>query len=129
MGGFWEFPGGKIEENEEATLAIIREIKEELSISISALDSFIEYTYRGDDIVIKMQSFKCFSSANIITLEDHDRIEWVKAHDLMHFTLAPADLVIAEALISLGKTSRYSRLDSKVKSPLQGEIEFPLSLE
>jgi 8-oxo-dGTP diphosphatase len=41
-GGMWEFPGGKLEEGELPTTALIREIKEEVSLDI------IEYSYLGN---------------------------------------------------------------------------------
>ena len=98
LGGLWEFPGGKIEENEDATSALKREIQEELNISISSLTPFIEYTYQGENIILEMQSFKCFSGDTNIQLIDHDRVEWIKAHDIDQYSLAPADLVIGEEL-------------------------------
>lgn len=98
LAGLWEFPGGKIEENEDAKYALVREIREELNISISSLTPFIEYTYQGENIILEMQSFKCFSSDTNIQLIDHDRVEWIKAHEIDQYSLAPADLVIGEEL-------------------------------
>ena len=98
LAGLWEFPGGKIEENEEAKHALVREIREELNISISSLTPFIEYTYQGENMILEMQSFKCFSGDTTIHLIDHDRVEWIKASDIDNYPLAPADLVIAEEL-------------------------------
>ena len=98
LAGLWEFPGGKIEKNEEAKHALVREIREELNISISSLTPFIEYTYQGENIILEMQSFKCFSSDTTIHLIDHDRVEWIKALDIDQYSLAPADLVIGEEL-------------------------------
>ncbi|HOS48866.1 MAG TPA: (deoxy)nucleoside triphosphate pyrophosphohydrolase [Bacteroidia bacterium] len=98
LAGLWEFPGGKIEENEEAKFALEREIKEELNINISSLIPFIDYTYYGENMILEMQSFKCFSADTITHLTDHDRVEWIKACDIDHYPLAPADLVIAEEL-------------------------------
>lgn len=99
LAGLWEFPGGKIEANEDALTALTREIKEELNISIYNITPFINYTYQGVQIILEMQTFKCFSTENISRLTDHDCIEWVKAHDLNHYPLAPADLIIAEELM------------------------------
>ena len=98
LGGLWEFPGGKIEENENATSALKREIQEELNNSISSLTPFIEYTYQGENIILEMQSFKCFSGDTNIQLIDHDRVEWINIEKIDQYSLAPADLIIGEEL-------------------------------
>ena len=98
LAGLWEFPGGKIEANEDALTALTREIKEELNISIFNINPFINYTFQGEQMILEMQTFKCFSTENISRLTDHDRVEWIKARDINHYPLAPADLVIAEEL-------------------------------
>ena len=52
FGGMWEFPGGKQEANESPEDALIRELKEELSIDVEVLQSFPPYDYRDESIEV-----------------------------------------------------------------------------
>ena len=52
FGGMWEFPGGKQEANESPEQALIRELKEELSIEVEVLRSFPPYDYKDEKIKI-----------------------------------------------------------------------------
>ena len=44
-GGFWEFPGGKVEENESVEQAVIRELEEEVGIKASAPEPFLSMSH------------------------------------------------------------------------------------
>lgn len=99
LGGYWEFPGGKIEEGESPELCLAREIKEELGVTISVKDFFMENAHRYGEKSILLKSFFCeLNSYSDFKLRDHDRYEWVEKEELTDFEVAPADIPIIEAL-------------------------------
>lgn len=100
LGGYWEFPGGKVETNESESDALIRELKEELSIQIEIKKHFKTIIHQYEQIQIELIAYTCqFIQADFI-LMDHDSIQWVKKTELLSFNLAPADIPIARALVT-----------------------------
>ncbi len=97
--GFWEFPGGKIEEGETAFDAIIREIKEELNLLITPKDIFHEVHYKYDHGEILLIGINCHIVSGKIALTVHDKYEWASLKELLDYNLSPADIPIAERLI------------------------------
>jgi 8-oxo-dGTP diphosphatase len=94
LAGFWEFPGGKIEQNESPQESLKRELFEELEL-ITEVGSYIgcsEYIYDADKI--KLLGYKVTVISGDFNLVDHDKIEWVKIHDVLSYKLAPADIPI-----------------------------------
>ena len=98
--GKWEFPGGKIELNETPKIALIREIKEELNLSIHSLKHFLSYEIKNGNTIISFTIFTCSVIVAEITLIDHDEIQWIKIAGLPSPQLfMKADLPILEKLI------------------------------
>ncbi|WP_286778308.1 MULTISPECIES: (deoxy)nucleoside triphosphate pyrophosphohydrolase [Sphingobacterium] len=98
LGGYWEFPGGKIEDSESYEESLLRELIEELNLKVEIKQRFFETVYHYDDGAIELISFIC-ETKNIATEStDHDQLEWVKVSDLLNWKLAPADIPIANAL-------------------------------
>lgn len=98
QGGLWEFPGGKIEPNETKEQAIIREIKEELTIDIN-VKNYIEekiFTYPEKDI--NLIALECSIINGNIELLEHEDYRWVSSSELENFEFAPADMFIVEKL-------------------------------
>lgn len=93
--GFWEFPGGKVEDNESFLECLLREIKEELTIDIEILWplSPVVYSYT-EDKVVKLFPFVCSWTVQEISLLEHQKIRWVGKEELLHLNWAPADLPI-----------------------------------
>jgi 8-oxo-dGTP diphosphatase len=94
--GKWEFPGGKLELNELAEDALIREIKEELNVSIEINDSLpiSDYSYVPEK-VIRLIPFRCSIQKNEIPVAaEHAELRWVKKEDLLNLNWAEADVPI-----------------------------------
>ena len=97
----WEFPGGKIEKDENKEEAIKREIKEELDASIK-VDNFlckVEYDYTT--FYLKMNVF-CVSLENEhIIFKEHESYKWISFNDLddvKELALLPADNLVISYL-------------------------------
>lgn len=98
QGGLWEFPGGKIEKGETKEEAIIREIKEELTIDIK-VDKYIgEKIFNYPDKDINLIALKCEKISGNVQLTEHEDIKWVKKSELENFKFAPADEFIVEKI-------------------------------
>lgn len=100
LGGFWEFPGGKLEKGEVAADSLIRELKEEFGITIQIGREFHQNIHRYGTKEIKLISYITYHLDGQFILNDHDEIVWVKPNQLLSYNLAPADIPIAEKIIN-----------------------------
>jgi 8-oxo-dGTP diphosphatase len=98
--GKWEFPGGKIEPGETPTEAIIREIKEELSLEIVPISEINTFEYKYTFADIKLTLIQC----NIVSQMEgfksdgsHLNVQWADINQGIDF--APLDSLISEYLI------------------------------
>ena len=96
--GFWEFPGGKIEEGESASDAAVREIQEELSIQIEIEEKMftVEYEYPAFHLV--MDCFLAHIKHGSPVLSEHDESRWVDLGKLEGIKWVPADSIVVERL-------------------------------
>lgn len=99
LGGYWEFPGGKVEGSEYFEESLHRELVEELDLNVIINNEFMKGTHEYDYGSIELVSYICRSETKKVKLIDHDQIEWVKVKDLLDWKLAPADIPIAKKLI------------------------------
>ncbi len=94
--GKWEFPGGKANEGEELTVALIREIKEELSVEINVVREF-DRTVTGE---IELVCFVCdLVSDKPTTSTDHSELRWVAERDLSSLDWSEADLPAVKKIL------------------------------
>ncbi len=100
LGGLWEFPGGKVEENESYEIALKRELKEELNIEINSIHSFLSAQHISNGILIQLHSFQCSYQSGEITLKDHDQVKWVEKSELSSYNFSPADIHIVKNISS-----------------------------
>lgn len=109
--GKWEFPGGKIKENEDQEVALAREIKEELNADIDIIDflNTVECDYPEFHLI--MHTYICnlkneieFVKHNEKELE-HDNMVWLEKEDLDLLDWLPADIEVVKEYKKLRKIS------------------------
>ena len=94
----FEFPGGKVEDNETNEEALIREIKEELSLSISIESFFSTINYSYPDLNIKMHCYLCSVDKFDIKLNEHISYKLIQKNKLKSLDWIPADLELIRLL-------------------------------
>jgi 8-oxo-dGTP diphosphatase len=97
----WEFPGGKVENNETPEQCLRREMKEEFDIDVSVAEYLGSSIYHYDHISIELLAYRTYWEGGNISLKDHDEYLWVPFNKLQEFNLAPADIPIAEKVAKL----------------------------
>ena len=100
-GGFWEFPGGKMEAKESAQDCLKRELREELGIGISKIEFWKKLNYEYPDRKVKLQFFFCELANTIPRPIACSAIKWVRYNDLSGYTFPPADLTVIQELSSI----------------------------
>ena len=93
--GKWEFPGGKVEPNENEFHAIEREIQEEFELIIKA-NNFINnniYTYPTKTVDLRL--YNCEYIEGEFNLHDHSEYKWVEIEEILNYDLAQADIPLA----------------------------------
>jgi 8-oxo-dGTP diphosphatase len=103
LAGLWEFPGGKVEPEENLEAALIRELKEELDIDVTASClaplTFASHAY--DDFQLLMPLFVCRRWKGLPRAMEGQEIKWIRAKDLRALAMPPADLPLIPFLEDL----------------------------
>ena len=93
LSGFWEFPGGKVDEGETPEKALIREVKEELNIDINdkciAPLSFSEFDYKNFHLLLLLYVCRRWDGEPMSM--ENNKLEWVKPNMLRDYKMPPAD--------------------------------------
>lgn len=99
--GLWEFPGGKIENNETIYQTAKRELKEELLIDIKPIKHFFTAEFDYPDFHLRMHMIYCQLEAGKITLTEHSAYKWVSVEKLDLIDWVPADVSVVKPLKEL----------------------------
>ena len=97
--GWWEFPGGKIEEDESPESCLQRELMEELGIEASIGERLAVSIFEYATGTIRLLAYRAKIISGELCLNVHDDYKWVNVSDLMQYKLLPADKPIAERLL------------------------------
>lgn len=92
--GFWEFPGGKVEQNESREEALIRELKEELDVDVEVIQYLCSIDDQRENFILHVHAFLCHIKKGTPLLQVHDEMKLVNACDLYDYKFQKADLEI-----------------------------------
>ncbi len=95
----WEFPGGKVEVGESREEALVREIREELSVDIEVSEFLMTVEHTYPDFQLTMHVFKCVLEQGEITLNEHVALKWLSVDELEQLHWAAADIPVVEFLM------------------------------
>lgn len=103
LAGLWEFPGGKVEMGEALEATLIRELQEELGITVKepclAPLTFASFAY--PDFHLLMPLYVCRRWEGVVIAREHQALKWVRPNELRNFPMPPADEPLIPALIDL----------------------------
>jgi 8-oxo-dGTP diphosphatase len=103
LAGLWEFPGGKIDQGERPEAALIRELQEELGITVKeaclAPLTFASYAY--PEFHLLMPLYVCRRWEGFVQSREGQALKWVRAKDLRQYPMPPADEPLIPPLVEL----------------------------
>jgi 8-oxo-dGTP diphosphatase len=98
MAGYWEFPGGKVEDGETLQECLKREMKEEFGVDVVVREFFGESIYQYEHGSIRLLAYLIDWIGGEMSMVDHQDCRWVSFEDLKDFEFVPADLPFVEKL-------------------------------
>jgi len=99
--GMWEFPGGKVEMSESPEDALVREIKEELSLHIEVGPLVGEETFHYSSRILRLRVYETSVVDAKLQLLEHDDFQWVDVEKLDPLILSEPDRPFVQKLLEL----------------------------
>ena len=97
-GLLWEFVGGKVEPGETKEEALIRECREELAVTLSVGEVFMDVTHEYPDLTVHLTLFHAALPEGEPRALEHREVRWITREEIDGLSFCPADEVILERL-------------------------------
>ncbi len=99
-GLLWEFVGGKVETGEQKEDALIRECQEELAVTLSVWDVFMDVIHEYPDITVHLTVFNATIADGEPQKLEHNDIRWITTDEIPNYEFCPADKEILKKMIA-----------------------------
>ena len=96
-----EFVGGKVEPGESKEQALIRECQEELAVTLSVGDVFLDVVHEYPDITVHLTLFHATIAQGVPKKLEHNDIRWITPAEIDQYDFCPADDEILEKIIEV----------------------------
>ena len=97
----WEFVGGKVEPGETREQALIRECREELAVTLSVGDVFMDVVHEYPDITVHLILFHATIAQGVPQKLEHNDIKWIQPCEIPNYDFCPADDEILKRIIEV----------------------------
>jgi 8-oxo-dGTP diphosphatase len=97
-GGFWEFPGGKVEEGEAADRCLERELAEELGVRTRVGDFLCSVPFAGPLMAFELVVYRTELLSDGFRLTDHDEVRWLAPSDMDEAAFSEPDRPVVRML-------------------------------
>lgn len=96
----WEFVGGKVEPGETKEQALIRECQEEIAVTLSVGEIFMDVVHEYPDITVHLTLFNATIAEGVPQKLEHNDIQWIRVSEIDNYDFCPADTEILKKLKS-----------------------------
>lgn len=100
-GLLWEFVGGKAEPGETKEQALIRECREELAVTLSVGDVFMDVVHEYPDITVHLTLFNATINEGTPQKLEHNDIKWITPGEIPNCNFCPADEEILQKIVEV----------------------------
>lgn len=100
-GLLWEFVGGKVEQGETKEQALIRECWEELAVTLSVGDMFMEVVHEYPDVTVRLSLFNAVITDGVPQMLEHNDIRWITPAEIPQYDFCPADEEILDKIMKV----------------------------
>ena len=113
-GFLWEFVGGKVEAGESREVALQRECREELGVSISVGALYWEGTHSYPDLTVRLSLFRAAVKTGTIQKLEHNDLRWITPDEIGQFEFCPADVEILKQIRKQGVEDSLTELQREL---------------
>ena len=97
-GLLWEFVGGKVEPGETKEQALVRECREELAVTLSVGDVFMDVVHEYPDLTVHLTLFDAAIASGTPQMLEHHDMRWITPAEINAFEFCPADIEILQKI-------------------------------
>ena len=98
----WEFPGGKIESGESGPEALVREIREELGVTLSVGGVYMDVTHEYPELTVHLTLYESTIAQGEVQKLEHNDVRWITVDEIGDYEFCPADQVFCAELKKRG---------------------------